>query len=449
MVDGILSPDVQGGGIFNFRGQLTMSNTIIAGNTAPTSVHVWDPILEETIEIELISHDVSSDRAIISMGHNLIGISDHSTGWGATDRTGTAGEPLDPLLAPLGDYGGPTWTMPLLPGSPALNAGASGDGIPATDQRGLARVGGVDIGAFESQGFTLTPVAGSTPQSALVDAAFANPLAVSVTANNPVESVDGGVVRFTAPESGASASLSDGAATIANGQAAVTATANAIDGSYTVTAATAGATSVGFGLTNTLPNQPPTLAVPAAQTAFEDVDLALTGITVGDPDGDPLTVTLAVGHGTLTLGTTAGLTVSGNGSGAVTLSGSIAALNAALASLLYRGLLNYSGADMLSVSVSDGSLSTNGSVAISVKSAAQQAADLEAHVNALVASGVLTSGQGEALNLNLRENNGDAGKVQAFLNQVAAFLNGGILTQAEADVLLHLGNNLLLSVTRR
>lgn len=54
----------------------------------------------------------------------------------------------NPGLAPLGNYGGPTQTVALLPGSPAIDAGTS-TGAPATDQRGARRVGAVDIGAFE------------------------------------------------------------------------------------------------------------------------------------------------------------------------------------------------------------------------------------------------------------------------------------------------------------
>jgi hypothetical protein len=67
----------------------------------------------------------------------------------------------DPLLGPLQDNGGPTWTHALLPGSPALDAGHSG-GL-ATDQRGGARAvhsitntlpgDGSDIGAFEAGGY--------------------------------------------------------------------------------------------------------------------------------------------------------------------------------------------------------------------------------------------------------------------------------------------------------
>ena len=68
----------------------------------------------------------------------------------------------------------------------------------------------------------------------------------------------------------------------------------------------------------------------------------------------------------------------------MTLTGSTADLNAALATLVYRGGLNYSGADTLSLTLGNGSFSSNASVAITVMSAAQQAADLEAQVNALV-----------------------------------------------------------------
>ncbi|NJL12508.1 MAG: T9SS type A sorting domain-containing protein [Microscillaceae bacterium] len=55
----------------------------------------------------------------------------------------------DPLLGPLQDNGGPTLTMALLPGSPAIDAGGNFPLTTATDQRGSARIGKPDIGAFE------------------------------------------------------------------------------------------------------------------------------------------------------------------------------------------------------------------------------------------------------------------------------------------------------------
>ena len=56
----------------------------------------------------------------------------------------------DPMLGPLTNNGGPTLTMALLPGSPAIDAGNTSL-APATDQRGFPRPAGLaaDIGAYE------------------------------------------------------------------------------------------------------------------------------------------------------------------------------------------------------------------------------------------------------------------------------------------------------------
>ena len=56
----------------------------------------------------------------------------------------------DPKLGPLADNGGPTLTMALLPGSPAIDAGNSAL-APTADQRGFPRPAGAaaDIGAYE------------------------------------------------------------------------------------------------------------------------------------------------------------------------------------------------------------------------------------------------------------------------------------------------------------
>ena len=56
----------------------------------------------------------------------------------------------DALLGPIGFYGGPTETIPVRTGSPAIDGVVTG-AYPATDQRGRARPygGGADIGAYE------------------------------------------------------------------------------------------------------------------------------------------------------------------------------------------------------------------------------------------------------------------------------------------------------------
>lgn len=56
---------------------------------------------------------------------------------------------VNPQLGTIGDFGGPTPTVPLLASSPAIDAGSN---CPATDQRGFARNGVCDIGAYEFGG---------------------------------------------------------------------------------------------------------------------------------------------------------------------------------------------------------------------------------------------------------------------------------------------------------
>ena len=92
--------------------------------------------------------------AFTSLGHNLIGNTDGSSGWVDSDLLN-----VDPLLGPLQDNGGPTMTMALLPGSPAIDAGIAVEGV-TTDQRGISRTisGPPDIGAFEFAALTMNPI---------------------------------------------------------------------------------------------------------------------------------------------------------------------------------------------------------------------------------------------------------------------------------------------------
>ena len=106
---------------------------------------------------------------------------------------------VNPLLASPGNYGGPTQTMPLLPGSPAIDAGDTALAVDAqgnrltTDQRGMPRVVGaaVHIGAFESSGFTLA-IADGNNQSTPANTDFPTALQVSVTPKNPGDPVQRG-----------------------------------------------------------------------------------------------------------------------------------------------------------------------------------------------------------------------------------------------------------------
>jgi parallel beta-helix repeat protein len=244
-----------GGGLDNFfDATVTLTNCTVSGNSATGFGTGLDNFGTATLINTIVAgNDTATNpfdlAGFCSGNNNLIGSS--IPGGFVNGVDGNIVDVVNPLLAPLGNYGGPTQTMPLLPGSPAIDAGASGAGIPATDQRGLTAFGGVDIGAFESQGFTLKLVAGSTPQSANIGTSFAKPLAVSVVANNSVEPVNGGVVIFAAnpAANGATAIITNPWVVIANGRASLVAAPNNVLGSYTVVASIPGS-SASFALSN-------------------------------------------------------------------------------------------------------------------------------------------------------------------------------------------------------
>nr|QIP04353.1 Hint domain-containing protein [Bradyrhizobium symbiodeficiens] len=78
-------------------------------------------------------------------------------------------------------------------------------------------------------------------------------------------------------------------------------------------------------------------------------------IKVSDVNDANLTVTLTVGHGTLALSGTTGLSVTGNGTGTVTFSGSITNINSALNGLTYHTTsTNNNVDDILTITTSDG-----------------------------------------------------------------------------------------------
>jgi CSLREA domain-containing protein len=123
---------------------VVISNTIMAGNTSGLGA---GPDCDATNpgSVGLTSH-----------GHNIIGIGDDCSFTATTgDLVGTLAVPVDPMLGPLTDNGGPTPTHPLLSGSPAIDGGdqaqpgSGGTACADADQRGAQRQGPCDIGAYE------------------------------------------------------------------------------------------------------------------------------------------------------------------------------------------------------------------------------------------------------------------------------------------------------------
>jgi surface adhesion protein len=106
-------------------------------------------------------------------------------------------------------------------------------------------------------------------------------------------------------------------------------------------------------------NDAPVNTVPAAQSTAEDTPLVFSAangnaITVADVDSGSVTTTLSVNNGTLTLGSIAGVIVVGNGTGSVQVTGTPAAVTAALNGTAYANTADYNGPATLTVSTSDG-----------------------------------------------------------------------------------------------
>jgi hypothetical protein len=184
-----------GGGIFNLNGAVTLYNDTIDANTATTdggavfnlgsgpangitpasamgaTVSLFNTILANSVTAtsDLAQHTTGDSPPTVTINATTSLIQTGFAAINGTNTTNSTGQ--SPNLAALASNGGPTQTMALLPGSPAIDAGSNA-AIPAgvtTDQRGLGHPrilnGTVDIGAFESK---INPVIVLSPTTASV-----------------------------------------------------------------------------------------------------------------------------------------------------------------------------------------------------------------------------------------------------------------------------------------
>jgi predicted outer membrane repeat protein len=146
-----------GGGGVQDTGTITIVQSTIAHNTSQfgANLHsVMDPSHQPgviALSMSIVTDGVTGANCSVAIpvtdnGYNL----DSATSCGFTNN---ALNSTNPMLGPLASNGGPTQTMALQSGSPAINAIPSGFAgcSGSTDQRGVSRPQGVgcDIGAFE------------------------------------------------------------------------------------------------------------------------------------------------------------------------------------------------------------------------------------------------------------------------------------------------------------
>lgn len=167
-----------GGGVYAYNGNVHLYNTIIAQNN-DLSADIRHPDCSETI---------------LSYGYSLVG---DNTGCAFTpavgDQIGTGSNPIDPLLGPLQDNGGPTFTHSPRLDSPAMDAGnpaapgSGGTACTAADQRGAIRP--LDGNSDGDPVCDIGAVEGDTP-------------ILSLTASNDSPTTLGDLTTLTAATSG-------------------------------------------------------------------------------------------------------------------------------------------------------------------------------------------------------------------------------------------------------
>ena len=256
---------VQQGGMLTFEGPLSETgDTVAAGTGANNGLALGSAIFIQ-------GNDTITFAPGLNQTQTISGVIADQTGSGGTgNNAGAGGLTMNGagtlVLSGVNTYTGPTnvengtlevngslsatTTVYVGCGATLAGSGTINGNVALCPTATLAISSGLTVKGVV---YEMEASAG-TPQSAMIDAAFATPLTVTVTAN--AAGLAGQVVTFTTPASGATAALSNSetCTTDSTGSCSVTATANGIVGSYDVTATVANLGSVTFSLTNTLPN---------------------------------------------------------------------------------------------------------------------------------------------------------------------------------------------------
>ncbi len=363
------------GALYLYNGDLTYGNSIIAGNTGTAASNFYN----------------EDSGTFTSLGHNL---SDGAMEGGAASGDLESKDLANEIkLGSLQDNGGPTPTLGIEAGSLAIDAGD--DSLaPTTDQRGYARNGTSDIGAFEYANndapVQTVPGAQSTNEDTELVFSTANGNLLSVsdpdvgTTLTTVISVSNGTLTVT---TGGGGTITGNGSSSVQIEGSVAQANAALDGTgYTPAADYSGSDTLVLSSTDngaltdtdtvaitiTAVNDAPVQTVPGAQSTNEDTELVFSMaygnlLSVSDPDaGTTLTTVISVSNGTLTVAGGGG-TITGNGSSSVQIEGSVAQVTAALDGTGYTPAADYSGSDTLVLSSTDNAaLTDTDTVAIAI-----------------------------------------------------------------------------------
>jgi uncharacterized repeat protein (TIGR01451 family)/CSLREA domain-containing protein len=370
-----------GGGIYNADlAVLTSTHSTIAANVAVGvqggGVYIEDfgtstTFFKSTVLVDNVANSVAQDcyyllKTPTSLGYNMVENRNNCTFSATGDVTGQA-----PNLGPLQNNGGQTPTHALLAGSPANDAipvGVNGcNDTITTDQRDYLRVGPCSIGATEYNGIRLTltkSINNNTPDPAQT---ITYTLVISLSPSGNV-SVTDLLLNDTLPTglNFAGPVLAAGGSGGATGAPPILLSGHTLTGGHTVTvtfpvtvntglsggtrltnsaqvAAAQVTTPVTIGHVLTVSNIPP-VAVANVITVSEDSSLTSIDVLTNDYDlnGDAINLS-AVGEGD---------------------NGGTTGIDAGQAT--YTPAADFNGVEVFSYTVSDGSLTTIGSVTVTI-----------------------------------------------------------------------------------
>lgn len=410
-----------GGALFNLNGSVLIASSTLAGNSVSgaqfneggnvfsLALHgkgVQDTPGTATVTIEnSVVADATGDSnvAVRQGGHPFDAPAGTSVSSLTTDSVSiveggvtnfgasVTGTPInaDPMLGALANNGGPTQSMAPNTGSPAINTGNNAAAnLPVRDQRGVARIKGgtVDVGSVET-GANVAPVI-TAPLSLIIaqntahtfsatlsiadDAAWGAALQVTLTATQGTATL----AQITGLSFSAGDGTADAAMTFTGTLDAINAALNGAQftpntgylgaASLQLDINDQGNTGAGGALTDSetvaldvqAPNQAPAIAAPATGGTQPDTALVFTTISVADADAGAgsLEVSLASTNGTLTLSGITGLTFSagdGTADAAMTFTGTLTSINAALNGLTFTPTLAFTGAATIQIDADD------------------------------------------------------------------------------------------------
>lgn len=139
-----------GGAILNeFSGNATILNSTFSGNSAGNGKAIYNVTGIPSGVVNITNTIITNSTTTL----NCAGVGGGSNNIDIGNSCGFDHPNTNPLLAPLANNGGPTQTMALLSGSPAIDAGdnttCAAAPVNGRDQRGFPRLGNCDIGAYE------------------------------------------------------------------------------------------------------------------------------------------------------------------------------------------------------------------------------------------------------------------------------------------------------------